>query len=131
MYTTKGIIAICWLVLGLLLAPRIAQAQSANLPEDVLQATVEIVVVDFERNRVISSGSGSIITPEGLVLTNYHVVDESVEKYNGFVVIKIPADRRATAFHDYVGQVIVSNPREDLAVVHITLTTDPRFVALW
>lgn len=122
MYTTKGIIAICWLVLGLLLAPRIAQAQSANLPEDVLQATVEIVVVDFERNRVISSGSGSIITPEGLVLTNYHVVDESVEKYNGLVVIYMPADRRATTFHTFQGRVIVHDPREDLAVVHITHT---------
>lgn len=122
MYTTKGIVTICWIVLGFLFTPGVIQAQSANLPEDILQATVEIVVVDFERNQVISSGSGSIITPAGLVLTNYHVVDESIEKYNGRVVIYMPADRRATTFHTFQGRVIVYNPNEDLAVVQITHT---------
>ena len=122
MYTTKGMIAICWLMLGLLLAPRIAQAQSINPLAHTLQATVQVVVFDFDRNSAISGGSGSIITPEGLVLTNYHVVDESVEKYNGRVVIYMPADRRATTFHTVQGRVIVYNPREDLAVVQITHT---------
>ena len=122
MYTTKGMIATCWLVLGLLLAPRIAQAQSINPPAHTLQATVQVIVFDFERNRAISGGSGSIITPAGLVLTNYHVVDESIEKDNGRVVIYMPADRRATTFHTFQGRVLVYNPSEDLAVVQITHT---------
>lgn len=122
MYTTKGMIAICWLVLGLLLAPRIAHAQSINPPAHILQATVQVVAFDFDRDQAISYGSGAIITPEGLVLTNYHVVDESIEKDNGWVVIYMPADRRATTFHTFQGRVLVYNPSEDLAVVQITHT---------
>lgn len=57
-----------------------------------------------------SSGSGSIIAAEGLVLTNEHVVRDS---RSGGVSVKT-ADGR-----DYTGQVIATDRKNDLALVRL------------
>ncbi|MGK7902133.1 MAG: S1C family serine protease [Hormoscilla sp.] len=57
-----------------------------------------------------SSGSGSIIAAEGLVLTNEHVVRDS---RSGLVEVKTAEGR------DYQGQVIATDRKNDLALVRL------------
>jgi serine protease Do len=56
------------------------------------------------------SGSGSIISPEGLVLTNNHVIRSA---RGGVVSV------RTTAGGRYTGQVIATDPTNDLALVRL------------
>jgi serine protease Do len=63
-----------------------------------------------------SSGSGSIVSPEGLVLTNNHVI-RNVR--GGVVSVSTNAGKR------YTGQVIATDPENDLALVR--LNTSDRF----
>jgi outer membrane protein assembly factor BamB len=71
-----------WLVSALLIDP--VQAQSdVDLERDVLPAVVQIAVrvVETEGNRteeqLVPRGSGTVITPHGLILTSAHVLDVS------------------------------------------------------
>jgi S1-C subfamily serine protease len=63
-----------------------------------------------------SSGSGTIVAPEGLVLTNEHVIRGA---RNGVVMVMINDARR------YTGQVVAVDRRNDLALVQ--LRTRDRF----
>src|SRR6266568_9077628 len=64
-----------WLLLVLI--PAIARA---NLPREIGQKTMPavafVLAADFKSGKLvpIASGSGTILTPDGAVLTNYHVV---------------------------------------------------------
>jgi S1-C subfamily serine protease len=74
-------------------------------------------VVTLQVGRAI--GSGSIVSPEGLVLTNEHVVRGA---RNGRVTVLTAQEKR------YVGQVIAVDRRNDLALVR--LQTSDRFPAM-
>lgn len=63
-----------------------------------------------------SSGSGSIVSPEGLVLTNNHVIRSA---RGGVVTV------RTTTGSRYTGQVIATDPPNDLALIR--LNTSDRF----
>ncbi len=57
-------------------------------------------------------GSGVIIDPDGLVLTNDHVVREASE-------IKVIVIEKGAEKKEYIGKVVGKDPRTDLAVVRI------------
>lgn len=59
------------------------------------------------------SGSGSIVSPEGLILTNEHVVRGA---RGGLVTVSTPTGKR------YTGQVIATDRRNDLALVRLNTT---------
>ncbi|MBO1346364.1 MAG: trypsin-like peptidase domain-containing protein [Hormoscilla sp. GUM202] len=74
---------------------------------DVYQkASPSVVTIKAGR----SSGSGSIIAAEGLVLTNEHVVRDS---RSGQVLVKTAEGR------DYTGQIIATDRKNDLALVRL------------
>ncbi|MCD8488540.1 MAG: trypsin-like peptidase domain-containing protein [Desertifilum sp.] len=64
------------------------------------------------------SGSGSIISAEGLILTNEHVIRDSG---NGQVTVRTPNGR------SYTGAVIATDRRNDLALVRLLNTQGERF----
>ncbi|MBC6479041.1 MAG: trypsin-like peptidase domain-containing protein [Hormoscilla sp. GM7CHS1pb] len=68
-----------------------------------------------------SSGSGSIIAAEGLVLTNEHVVRDS---RSGQVLVKTAEGR------DYMGQVIATDRKNDLALVRLNTNQRLRRIKL-
>jgi Do/DeqQ family serine protease len=61
-----------------------------------------------EINKRIGTGSGVIISPDGLIITNYHVIEDATE-------IEITSNKNKT----YKAEIIGSDPNTDLAVLKI------------
>ncbi len=61
-----------------------------------------------EMNKRIGTGSGVIISPDGLIITNYHVIEDATE-------IEITSNKNKT----YKAEIIGSDPNTDLAVLKI------------
>jgi len=61
-----------------------------------------------EMNKRIGTGSGVIISPDGLIITNYHVIEDASE-------IEITSNKNKT----YKAEIIGSDPNTDLAVLKI------------
>lgn len=62
---------------------------------------------DFNEKR-IGTGSGVIVSPDGLIITNYHVIENASE-------IEITSNKNKT----YKAEIIGSDPNTDLAVLKI------------
>ena len=69
---------------------------------------------DVPPRRQYGQGSGVIVSPEGYIVTNHHVVAEAVD------VEVILADRR-----QYKGRVVATDSKTDVAVVKISATGLP------
>ncbi len=82
-------------------------AQSDEQTSINVYRTASPAVVTINTSR--GSGSGSIISPEGLVLTNHHVVRDAT---GGVVSVRTTTGR-------YTGQVIATDPTNDLALVRL------------
>ena len=63
---------------------------------------------DDEPNKRIGTGSGVIVSPDGLIITNYHVIEDATE-------IEITSNKNKT----YNAEIIGSDPNTDLAVLKI------------
>ncbi len=101
-----------------LLVPTLAvAAQSTGLSsqeiEDIAQSVVLIGALD-NNGEYISSGSGTVIDSEGLILTNRHVVEGGVD-YGIFLIDDIREEPQLA----YYASVIGVSPDIDLAVLEI------------
>ena len=109
------------LVSILILCPFRAYAEDlthADLMTTILNSTVLIKVE--KDNVVIGSGSGVIISADGKILTNYHVVHNSDR-----IRVWLHKDRRR---HYHVATVLGIDPVSDLAVLDIDPRSDEKFV---
>jgi serine protease Do len=105
------------------------QVQASDfVPRDIYKkASAAVVFISgFNEGKAIgSAGTGSIITADGLVLTNNHVIaDSSVNKpYDNIVVCLKPAQLTGDGSKDlserYNAEVVARNPDLDLAVLKI------------
>ena len=65
------------------------------------------------------AGTGCLVSPDGLILTNYHVVsDKASETFEVVVGLSLGTYERAEEL--FTGKVIRSNPEDDMALVRIT-----------
>ena len=71
---------------------------------------------DFDEKR-IGTGSGVIISPDGLIITNYHVIENALE-------IEVTSNKNKT----YTAEVIGSDPSTDLAVLKIKTNESLPFI---
>lgn len=101
--------------LSLPLSPAFAQFEGEEQTNITIYQKVSPAVVTIRTSR--SEGSGTIISPEGLILTNQHVI---LGSRTGRVSVTTSSGK------NYIGEVIASDPRNDLALVRL-LNTNERF----
>ena len=72
---------------------------------------------DEEINKRVGTGSGVIISPDGMIITNYHVIEDASE-------IEITTNKNKT----YTAEIIGSDPNTDLAVLKINSDVNLPFI---
>ena len=94
--------------------------QSTRGVEEMIQATVQILaMVDDRGNWVpIWSGSGSLISENGLILTNNHVVDTGLFEYDALGIALTDRSDQPPVL-TYLATVVARDPGLDLAVIRI------------
>jgi S1-C subfamily serine protease len=121
--------ALTLLLLGLTaFAVRPAEAISREAINASLRATVQVIMPDNDFE-IFALGSGTIMTPEGLVLTNHHVVEG--DSRNGFMnddglaaIAVTPSNLRGEAVIKYYAEVVKIDPDLDLALLQIVALSD-------
>lgn len=95
-------------------------------PEDVAEklrpSVVQLIVYDDSRTR-ISRGSGSIVSQDGLVLTNFHVVGHrdtgQLNNRDGYTYVAVSPRFEAPAEERYIARVIDWDTSLDFALLRI------------
>jgi S1-C subfamily serine protease len=140
-----GVLVLALLLAGLLSVargrPRTAAGPAAATPSAAptgvspatavsrtLLATVQIIV-PVDRERRSSAGSGTVLTPQGHILTNFHVIGDprTGRLYNraGTIYIAVnPADVREPPEVRYVARLAQSDLDHDLALLVIEAARD-------
>jgi S1-C subfamily serine protease len=87
---------------------------AANPLERALFATVELLTAD-------GGGSGVLVTPDGLILTNYHVMAQLDGNHaqDGAIIVALTLDPRLPPIDAYRAKVIDSRQDLDLALLQI------------
>jgi len=106
-------------------AAPLAVSSVAPSVDELAHATVQIVALESRGGNLVPvwSGSGSIIHPNGLILTNGHVVDNRYGEYTDLgVAVLLDADRPPELL--YLAEIAGVDYALDLAVVRITTDLD-------
>lgn len=85
------------------------------------QAVVQVIAQFEDGGEVVDawSGSGSIITPDGLILTNAHVVLPDQESPVDFLLVAMTENPDEAPIPIYYAEVMQADARLDLAVIRI------------
>lgn len=92
---------------------------------ELMRATVQVWTMNLEGDSFSATGwgSGSIVSPNGLVLTNAHVIDDVYGPYTHIgIAITLASDREPIV--SYLAEIAAVNWLEDLAVLRIVADTD-------
>src|SRR5436309_703390 len=73
---------------------------------------------DDDARRQLSGGSGFIISPDGYILTNNHVVEDAAK-----VEVHYGADENGSGGHTVTAQIVGRDPETDIALLKIVSTT--------
>lgn len=94
-------------------------AGSTNPVQKAVKAAVFIVMLDND-GEMIGSGSGSFLTSDGMILSNYHVVGDLQTKKlyhnKGLIAIGVLDDPTEPPVINYLAQVVQVDPELDLSV---------------
>ena len=96
---------------------------------DAPLALALLLVVDRSQSYQ-SRGSGSVITEDGLVLTNYHVVANaertSLANPDGLALVGLTLDAHEAPTEWFIGAVVAQDSVRDLAVLRLLYSADGR-----
>jgi hypothetical protein len=105
-----------------------AQVLPREVRERLLSASVEVIPFDSQANTFADkAGSGSVISPSGAVLTNFHVIgDDTTGVYYEWAAIRVsdPRNPDREPQHRYWARFVAGDARHDLALIRIELLAD-------
>lgn len=127
-------------LLGLLVALLGSVLPAAALEREGLQrglrASVKLLILDAEEF-IVGTCSGTILNPQGYILTNYHCVGQTdiygtdpnlahgdLYHPEGILAVAINEDPRQLPVLTYVAQFLAGNPDQDVAVIKIIQYVD-------
>ncbi len=127
----NSIVRVLLVLLVALISLALSTTATANLNREdlnhALVSTVLILTLDDDEE-VVASGSGSIVDPRGVILTNFHVVGDpdtgELSHSEGVVGIAMTRNPRQPAVAMFYGQVVDANPELDLALVKVIADLD-------
>ena len=109
-------------------APTIAAASGGRDPAFVRALNASVRVIVPINSTTASTGSGSVISDKGHILTNFHVVsDENTGKLinqGTNVIIAVPPNEGDPAQPKYKAKVVDFDPKFDLAILQIQSMAD-------
>jgi S1-C subfamily serine protease len=121
------------LIVSILLAAfSLGSSQSALAIEkqarDQALASAAFVAILDQNGEMMGAGSGTFISADGLVLTNFHVVGDpdtgELYRQDGLVGIGVIEDPTEPAIPRFYAQVVAADPSLDLAVVRVVSYLD-------
>jgi S1-C subfamily serine protease len=100
-----------------------------EIRQRILEAVVELRALDPAVGNFVAAGSGTIISPDGFVLTNFHVVGDLESgrafEWHAVFVTDPTAPDQAPAFR-YWARYVAGDARHDLALVQIVEDAEER-----
>jgi hypothetical protein len=116
-------------VLAVTLAASAALAQAVlprEVRQEILRSVVQVQAYDIEADRIIGTGSGSIVSPDGYILTNYHVVEGPAGRpleWHAIMVSDPDAPDLLPEFR-YWARYVAGDATYDLAILRIVEYAD-------
>lgn len=101
-----------------------ASSSAPFLVRNVIPSLAEVICVDNKKHDVFFTGSGTFIDPQGMIVTNYHILlsdDGSLIRHCAIGVtddVSEPPDVR------YIARVVAVSEEEDLALLIVTESLD-------
>jgi S1-C subfamily serine protease len=102
--------------------------EAAAGPADLARAVVQIAALDADSNPVWT-GSGTVVSPEGLILTNGHVVDDRQKEYASLAVA-VTSNTDEPPEPSYLTEIAAVDYTLDLAIIRIVSDLDGNDVTL-
>ncbi len=102
----------------------IAAAVTPFHMQDVVGSIVELVCIDNVNKDVYYTGSGTVIDPTGLILTNRHILLSEDQSLIGFCGIGFTSNLQDSPVIEFVAASQAAHAESDLAILQITERLD-------
>ena len=109
-----------------------AQSLPRELRERIVQAVVEVNRYSPSAGATIAAGSGTVVSPDGFILTNFHVIGDIDTGYADewhAIGVTDPAAPDRPPEHRYWARYVAGEPLYDLAILQILENADETPIA--